>query len=160
MFSALRPAFRSAALAQKAAFVAPQRAFARTLVTKRYTIDHEWISYDDATQVGTVGITDYAQKALGDVVYVELPPVESTVATGQQIGAVESVKAASDIFAPVSGKVAEINDELESSPGLLNQSPEADGWLAKIKLSHPGEFDLLLSAEAYKVHCEGGAETS
>ncbi|KAK4698612.1 glycine cleavage system H protein, partial [Phenoliferia sp. Uapishka_3] len=157
MISAFRPAIR--VLSQSARTV-PSRTFTRTLVSKRYTIDHEWISFDDATSIGTMGITDYAQKALGDVVYVELPTVSTHVAAGEQMGAVESVKAASDIFAPVSGQVTEINETLGDSPGLLNQSAEIEGWLAKIHLSHPGEFELLLSEKAYEVHCKGGAESS
>ncbi|GAA5833896.1 hypothetical protein JCM11251_006003 [Rhodosporidiobolus azoricus] len=150
----LRTAFRPATLAFRAR---PTVAFTfRTVVTKRYTPEHEWVSYDDKTGLGTVGITDYAQKALGDVVYVELPAESTQVAAHEQIGAVESVKAASDIFAPVGGQVVEVNQDLEGQPDLLNKAPESDGWLAKIKLSNPGEFEELLSADAYKVHCEGG----
>ncbi|GAA6003216.1 hypothetical protein JCM10207_001804 [Rhodosporidiobolus poonsookiae] len=155
----LASAFRTAAprfLAPRAIPVA--RPFLRTLVTKRYTPEHEWVSYDDKTGLGTIGITEYAQKALGDVVYVELPAKGTQVAAGEEIGAVESVKAASDIFAPVGGQVEEVNDELEGQPDLLNKSAEAEGWLVKVKLSNPGEFDELLSADAYKVHCSGGEE--
>ncbi|KAK4052943.1 glycine cleavage system H-protein subunit [Microbotryomycetes sp. JL221] len=128
----------------------------RTVVTKRFTTDHEWISFDSDSSVGTIGITEYAQKSLGDVVYVELPAQHTTIAQGEQIGAVESVKAASDIFAPVSGEVSEVNEALSDSPDLLNKSAEQDGWLAKIKLSNPSEFEQLLSQEAYQAHCEGG----
>ncbi|OCF40267.1 glycine cleavage system H protein [Kwoniella heveanensis CBS 569] len=121
----------------------------------RYTTDHEWVTFDGNTNVGTVGITEYAQKALGDVVFVELPGQGSEVAQGDSIGAVESVKAASDIYAPVSGIVDEINEALADQPSLLNKAPESDGWLCKVKLSDPAEFEALLSAEAYKAHCEG-----
>ncbi|KAM0747487.1 glycine dehydrogenase [Meredithblackwellia eburnea MCA 4105] len=158
MMQALRPAMRTAVRASTPAI---RPTFARTLVSTRYTIDHEWITFDeDASSIGTIGITEYAQKALGDVVYVELPTVATQVASGEQIGAVESVKAASDIFAPVSGQIEEVNENLGDSPGLLNQSAEEEGWLAKIKLSNPGEFEQLLSKEAYQIHCEGGAESS
>ncbi|WWC71067.1 glycine cleavage system H protein [Kwoniella pini CBS 10737] len=124
-------------------------------ISTRYTTDHEWVSFDSTTNIGTVGITDYAQKALGDVVFVELPGQGAEVAQGDSIGAVESVKAASDIYAPVSGIVEEINETLADQPGLLNKSPEEKGWLAKIKLSAPAEFEALLNDEAYKAHCEG-----
>ncbi|KAJ7169954.1 glycine cleavage H-protein-domain-containing protein [Mycena filopes] len=122
----------------------------RTLVTKRYTIEHEAVAYDDATGLGVVCITDHAQSSLGDVVFVELPAVGTEVSKGDQIGAVESVKAASDIYAPVSGTVEEVNEGLASQPGLLNKSAEEQGWLCKIKLSKPDEMEGLLSEEAYK----------
>ncbi|WWC96492.1 glycine cleavage system H protein [Kwoniella sp. B9012] len=124
-------------------------------ISTRYTTDHEWVSFDPNSNIGTVGITDYAQKALGDVVFVELPGQGAEVAQGDSIGAVESVKAASDIYAPVSGVIEEINETLADQPGLLNKAPEGNGWLAKIKLSDPSEFEALLNAEAYKAHCEG-----
>ncbi|EAU93041.1 glycine dehydrogenase [Coprinopsis cinerea okayama7 len=126
----------------------------RTVVTKRYTTDHEAIAFDDSTGIGTVSITDYAQSSLGDVVFVELPSEGTEVAQGDQIGAVESVKAASDIYAPVSGTVEAINEALSSEPSLLNKSPEDKGWLCKIKLSSPAELEELLTEEAYKAHCE------
>ncbi|GAA5830241.1 hypothetical protein JCM3766R1_002836 [Sporobolomyces carnicolor] len=130
-------------------------SFRRTVVTKRFTQDHEWISFDDATGQGTFGITDYAQKNLGDVVFVELPQVESQIAAGESIGNVESVKAVGEIYAPVSGQVKQVNDELESNPELINQDPEEAGWLAKIQLSNPGEFDGLLNEQAYEALCKG-----
>ncbi|KAG6334301.1 hypothetical protein ID866_4798 [Astraeus odoratus] len=99
----------------------------RTLVTTKYTKEHEAIVFDDATGVGAVSITNHAQKSLGDVVFVELPTIGSKVGKGEQIGAVESVKAASDIYAPVSGQVVEVNERLNDEPGLLNRSPEQDG---------------------------------
>ncbi|CEQ39832.1 SPOSA6832_01409 [Sporobolomyces salmonicolor] len=166
--TALRPASRALVLPRARAIQSP---WLRTVVTKRYTPEHEWVAYDDATGLGTIGITEYAQKALGDVVYVELPVAGTPVAAGEQIGAVESVKAASDIFAPVGGQVKEVNEALADSPDLLNKSAESDGkspfspddllcWLAKIQMSNPGEFNELLSADAYKVHCSGGEESS
>merc|ERR1711939_67868 len=132
---------------------------ARFTSTKRYTTDHEWVQVDEGKAVGAMGVTEYAQKALGDVVYVELPALGSEVATGDQIGAVESVKAASDIFAPVAGKIVEVNESLGDKPGLINQSPETDGWLAKIQLTNPDEVEALLSAEAYQAHCEGEGQS-
>ncbi|KAJ7225448.1 glycine cleavage H-protein-domain-containing protein [Mycena pura] len=127
---------------------APQ--LTRTLVTKRYTAEHEAVEYDDSTGIGTVRITHHAQSSLGDVVFVELPAVGSKVKQGDQIGAVESVKAASDIYAPVSGTIEEVNEALSSEPGLLNKSTEDKGWLCKIKLSAQNEMEKLLSEDAYK----------
>ncbi|KAI9445196.1 glycine cleavage H-protein-domain-containing protein [Lactarius indigo] len=126
----------------------------RTVVMKLYTPDHEVIKFDDETGVGTVSITDYAQKSLGDVVFVELPEEGVTVEQGEPVGAVESVKAASDVYAPVSGDVVHINGELGGQPSLLNKSPEDDGWLFKLKLSKPEELRGLLTEDEYKKHCE------
>ncbi|PWZ02766.1 putative glycine cleavage system H protein, mitochondrial precursor [Testicularia cyperi] len=123
-------------------------------IQKRFTEEHEWVSFDSATNIGTVGITDYAQKSLGDVVFVELPEVGTKTEQGDNIGAVESVKAASDIYAPVSGQIEAVNQKLNDEPNLLNKQPESDGWLCKIKLSNPGEFESLLTAEAYQKVCE------
>ncbi|CAO3651948.1 unnamed protein product [Cunninghamella blakesleeana] len=124
----------------------------RTYVTKKYTKDHEWVSVDGG--VGTIGITDFAQKALGDVVFVETPAVGDEVSQDQQIGAVESVKAASDIISPISGEVVDVNENLQGEPTLLNSSPEQDGWLAKIKLSNAEELDGLMDEAAYQSHCD------
>ncbi|KAI9508781.1 glycine cleavage H-protein-domain-containing protein [Russula earlei] len=126
----------------------------RTIVTKRYTPDHEVIKFDDERGIGTVSITDYAQKSLGDVVFVELPEAGAEIEQGESVGAVESVKAASDIFAPVSGEVVAINEELGTQPSLLNKSPEDKGWLFQLKVTKPEELDGLLSEENYKKHCE------
>lgn len=151
-------AFRAAVRPTRSAFAVPRaavyRSQIRTLVTKKYTTDHEAVVFDDATGVGIVSVTDYAQSSLGDVVFVELPSVGTAVEQGDQIGAVESVKAASDIYAPVSGTVDAVNDNLADQPGLLNKSPEDKGWLCKIKLSNPAELDELLDEAAYKAHCE------
>ncbi|GBE77894.1 glycine cleavage H-protein-domain-containing protein [Sparassis latifolia] len=158
MFPALRQGFRSTSLraARRPAVSAPFRAspFVRTLVTKRYTQDHEAVAFDDATMTGTVYITDYAQSSLGDVVFVELPTEGTEVTQGDQIGAVESVKAASDIYAPISGTVEAVNTGLADKPGLLNQSPEDKGWLCKIKVKDAAEIDSLMEEAAYKAHCE------
>jgi glycine cleavage system H protein len=128
--------------------------FRRTVVTKFYTPDHEVIKFDDETGVGTVSITDYAQKSLGDVVFVELPEKGATVEKSEPVGAVESVKAASDIYAPVSGNVVGINEELGGQPSLLNKSPEDEGWLFKLQVTKPEELEGLLSEDGYKEHCE------
>ncbi|KAH9944077.1 glycine cleavage H-protein-domain-containing protein [Epithele typhae] len=165
MFSAIRQASRSGSVALRAArmpataarVVRPAPTLVRTLITKRYTKDHEMVAFDDATSIGTVSITDYAQSSLGDVVYVELPEAEGEITMGDQIGAVESVKAASDIYAPVSGTVTEVNKLLDDEPSLLNKSPEEKGWLCKVKLSEPSQLDELLTEEQYKAHCDSEA---
>ncbi len=113
-----------------------------------YTKQHEWVRVSGST--GTVGITDYAQQQLGDIVYVDLPRAGANLEQGKVMGSVESVKAVSDIYAPVSGDVIEINDALASAPEKLNESPHADGWLVKIRLSAPGEIQGLLSAVDYE----------
>ncbi|BBB31922.1 glycine cleavage system H protein [Thermotomaculum hydrothermale] len=114
----------------------------------RYTKDHEWIKVEGNT--GIVGITDYAQKQLGDIVYVELPEIDDEFSKGDEVATVESVKAASPIFIPVSGKIVEINEELEDSPELVNQDPHGKGWIFKVELSDESELEELLTAEAYE----------
>ncbi len=118
----------------------------------KYSEEHEWVTVDG--DVATVGTTDYAQKALGDIVFVEAPEVGSTVMQGDESGVVESVKAASDIISPVSGEVVEINEDLESTPNSVNTDPTGDGWMFKVKLSDAGELDSLMDEGAYKAHCE------
>jgi len=113
-----------------------------------YTKQHEWVRVREGA--GVVGITDYAQQQLGDIVYVDLPRVGTALEQGKVMGSVESVKAVSDIYAPVSGEVIEINDALATAPEKLNQNPHADGWLVKIKLSAPDEIPGLLSAADYE----------
>ena len=117
----------------------------------RYAESHEWVSLDG--EIATVGITDYAQHALGDIVYVDMPEVGDEVAAGEEFGAVESVKAASDLYSPVSGEVVEINEALEDEPGLINQDAFAN-WIMKVKVSDPSEVEGLLDAEAYAKICE------
>lgn len=124
--------------------------------TFRYTKEHEWVQI--AGDAGTVGITDHAQKELGDIVYVDLPKVGTRVEKGKPLGSVESVKAVSDIFAPVSGEVIEVNEVLTNKPETLNEDPHGAGWLVKIKLSVSGEIQQLLSAEDYQKYI--GAEES
>ncbi|ODN74135.1 glycine cleavage system H protein [Cryptococcus amylolentus CBS 6039] len=156
MLSALRPLARPLARSCVAKPVVASRfAALRFASTTKYSTDHEWVTFDSETNIGTIGITNYAQKALGDVVFVELPSEGTEVAQGETVGAVESVKAASDIYAPVSGVVESINEILGDRPNLLNKSPEEDGWLCKVKLANPAEFDDLLDETAYKAHCDG-----
>lgn len=114
----------------------------------RYSDSHEWVQ-DNGDGTVTIGITDHAQEALGDVVFVELPEVGSTVATGEEFGVVESVKAASDLYAPLGGEVVEINALLEDAPESLNESPYDDAWLIKIRLSEPDELESLMDASRY-----------
>jgi glycine cleavage system H protein len=113
----------------------------------RYTKDHEYIRIEGET--GTVGITDYAQSQLGDVVFVELPEVGRKVAKGGEAAVVESVKAASEVYAPVSGEVVEVNAALEGTPGTVNEDPAGSGWFVKIRLSDPAELDGLMSEADY-----------
>jgi glycine cleavage system H protein len=117
-------------------------------MTFYFTKDHEWISVEGDS--ATVGITDYAQSQLGDVVFVEVPPAGTEVAKGKEAAVVESVKAASDVYAPLSGQVIEGNGALEADPALVNTSPEAEGWFFKLKLSNPAELEGLMDADAYK----------
>ncbi len=119
----------------------------------RYTKEHEWVLVEGDT--GTVGITDHAQSELGDIVYVDLPQVGSTMAQGETFGSVESVKAVSDLYAPVSGDVTAINDALAKAPEKLNSDPHGEAWLVKVKLTHPDEIQHLLSAEEYQSYIEG-----
>src|SRR5579864_5166732 len=120
----------------------------------RYTKEHEWVRVEGDT--GVVGITDHAQQELGDIVYVDLPKVGAHVEQGKVLGSVESVKAVSDIYAPVSGEVVAVNDALTTAPEKLNADPHGDAWLAKIRLSAPDEIKSLLSAEDYQSYV--GAE--
>lgn len=119
----------------------------------RYSSDHEWVAV--AGDVARVGITDYAQDALGDVVYVELPSVGDDVAANASCSEVESTKSVSDIFAPVAGTIAEVNDSLADEPERLNDDPYGDGWLFSIQMSDPTEVDNLLDAAAYQALIEG-----
>lgn len=118
-----------------------------------FSEDHEYIKVDG--QVGTVGISDYAQKALGDVVYVELPKVGAKIDKGGQAGVVESVKSASEVYAPVSGEVLEVNGALSTDPALVNQDPLGKGWFYKVKISDDGELQKLKDEKAYAAYTEG-----
>ncbi len=114
---------------------------------RKYAKTHEWIKADGTTAV--VGITDHAQKALGDITFVEPLAIGKRVRQGESCGVIESVKAASDIFAPVSGQVAEINTELENDPGVINQDPYGKGWLLKLRNINPGDLNGLMDAAGY-----------
>lgn len=114
----------------------------------KYTKDHEWVSIDG--DVATVGITDFAQKELGDIVYVEVETLDQTLAKDEVFGTVEAVKTVSDLFLPLSGEIIEFNDALESAPESVNSDPYGAGWMIKVKVSNLGEVDSLLSNEAYK----------
>lgn len=119
----------------------------------KFTDDHEWISVEG--DIATVGVTNYAQEQMGDVVFVEAPGIGDTLDKGGESGVIESVKAASEIYAPVTGEVVEINEALEDDPALINTSPEGDGWMYRIKLSDAGELDDLMDRAAYDAHVEG-----
>lgn len=116
--------------------------------TYKYTKQHEWVHVEG--EMGTVGITDHAQNELGDIVFVELPKPGSTVSKGETFGSVESVKAVSDIYSPVSGDVTAVNELLSTNPEKLNADPHGDAWLLKVKLSTPGETNQLMSAAEYQ----------
>lgn len=113
-----------------------------------YSKDHEWVLVEG--DVATIGITDYAQEQLGDVVYIELPSIGDAFGSHETIGSVESVKAVSEIFTPVSGEVIETNEDLNDSPEVVNSDPYGDAWFIKVKMENAGEIDKLLSAEEYE----------
>ncbi|HUV19017.1 MAG TPA: glycine cleavage system protein GcvH [Ilumatobacteraceae bacterium] len=119
----------------------------------RYSSDHEWVRVDGST--ATIGITEYAQDALGDVVFVEMPDAGLAVAAGESFSEVESTKSVSDIYAPITGSIAEVNAELESQPELLNSDPYGAGWICRIEIGDPSELDGLMDAEAYRALTEG-----
>ena len=118
----------------------------------KYTKEHEWVRVDGDT--GTIGITDYAQDQLGDIVFVELPAVGAAINARQKLGEIESVKAVSELFAPVSGEVTEANDGLVDSPEAVNDDPYGDGWMVKMRLSDAAELEGLLSAAEYEAFIE------
>lgn len=113
----------------------------------KFSEDHEWIEVDGDT--ATVGITDYAQEQLGDVVFVDLPALGTELAVGDDVAVVESVKAASEVFAPLSGEIIEVNEDLEADPSKVNESAESNGWFFKMTIEDPSEFDGLMDSDAY-----------
>jgi glycine cleavage system H protein len=117
-------------------------------MTVRYTQDHEYIRVEG--DVAVVGITDYAQDQLGDIVYVELPQIGKAIAKGAEAAVVESVKAASEVYAPVSGEVVAVNEELEGSPGIVNEDPAGKGWFLKLRMKDPAELESLMTEEQYR----------
>ncbi|MBX6394959.1 MAG: glycine cleavage system protein GcvH [Alicyclobacillaceae bacterium] len=116
----------------------------------KYSKEHEWVRVDGNRAV--IGITDFAQSELGDIVFVELPSVGDEVRAGQTFGTVESVKTVSDLYAPVSGKVVEVNEALGDAPEKVNQDPYGEGWMIVVEMSDPGELDHLLDADGYQAH--------
>jgi len=122
----------------------------------RYTKDHEWIKVEGPA--GTIGITDYAQSELGDVVFAELPKVGATMKAGESFGTIESVKAVSEIFTPVSGEITEINSKLVDTPEIINKDPHGSAWLVKIRLSDPKEVSALMDAAAYETYIAAQAK--
>lgn len=122
----------------------------------RYTKDHEWIRCDEAVPgaIGTVGISDHAQTQLGDIVFVELPPVGKTLAQGDEAAVVESVKAASEVFAPASGEVTAINPGLVEEPAKINADPQGNGWFFQIRIADPAELESLMDEAAYQTFLE------
>lgn len=155
-------AFASAALSNlgiqtqasvfQAATWSAARAYASVAPGYKFAASHEWAKVDGET--ATVGISDHAQGELGDVVYVELPEVGKQVKKGETFGVVESVKAASDVYSPVSGEVVEVNQVLADKPGTVNKAPFTEGWIIKVKLSNKGELSSLLDSDAYQKVCD------
>lgn len=119
----------------------------------RYVSSHEWVRLED-DGTATIGITDHAQEALGDVVFVELPEVGAQLGAGDEAGVVESVKAASDIYAPIGGEIIAINENLEDSPEVINADPYGDGWFFRMRLDDVGDVEALMTAEQYDASCE------
>lgn len=119
---------------------------------RRYTREHEWVRGDG--EVATIGITEFAQSELGDVTYVELPEVGRQLRAGEAFGVVESVKAVSDVYAPVSGEVTEVNPQFDAHPDLLNQSPYGDAWLIRLRMTDPAETSALLDAKGYEAYLD------
>jgi glycine cleavage system H protein len=117
-----------------------------------YTEEHEYVKKEDDSGVITIGITDYAQGELGDVVYVDLPEPGTTLAKMDVFGSIEAVKAVSELFSPVTGEVLEVNEELDGNPNLVNEDPYGDGWMLKLRLENPGDLDHLLAASDYAQH--------
>lgn len=118
----------------------------------RYTEDHEWLRYDSAAGVATVGITDYAQSELGDVVYLELPAVGRAFARKESLGTIEAVKTVADIYAPLAGEVVAVNQALEDHPEQVNQDPYGEGWMLRVRVSDRAELGQLMDAAAYREH--------
>ena len=118
----------------------------------KYAKSHEYVHVEGG--IGTIGITDYAQKELGDVVFVELPQVGSQLEQNEELGSIESVKAVSELFAPISGEVVEVNEKLRDNPELVNADPYGDGWMVRVKLSDATELDVLMGAEEYDEYVE------
>lgn len=119
----------------------------------RYTRDHEYVRVDG--DIGVIGVTDYAQSQLGDIVFIDLPPVGKNIAKGQELAVIESVKAASEVYAPVSGEVVEVNGAIETAAAIVNEDSMNKGWLVKLRLSDPGEAAGLMDEAAYEAFVKG-----
>ncbi|KAJ8560297.1 hypothetical protein K7X08_004355 [Anisodus acutangulus] len=132
--------------------VSISRCFSTVLDGLKYASSHEWVKHEGS--VATVGITDHAQDHLGEVVFVDLPETGGSVSQGSSFGAVESVKATSDINCPISGEIVEVNTKLTETPGLVNSSPYEDGWMIKVKPSSPSELESLMGSKEYTKFCE------
>ncbi|KAK4375156.1 hypothetical protein RND71_005833 [Anisodus tanguticus] len=132
--------------------VSISRCFSTVLDGLKYASSHEWVKHEGS--VATVGITDHAQDHLGEVVFVDLPETGGSVSQGSSFGAVESVKATSDINCPISGEIVEVNKKLTETPGLVNSSPYEDGWMIKVKPSSPSELESLMGSKEYTKFCE------
>ncbi|KAL4536525.1 hypothetical protein Ndes2437B_g05940 [Nannochloris sp. 'desiccata'] len=130
------------------------RGYATVIPSAKYAKSHEYANVEG--DIATIGISDFAQAELGDVVYVEIPPVGDSLTQGETFGVVESVKAASDVYAPISGEVVEVNEKLTDEPALVNSDPYNGGWFCKVKVSNKGDLDKLLDASAYEKHCADG----
>ncbi|KAL5707596.1 NADP-dependent glutamate dehydrogenase [Ranunculus cassubicifolius] len=137
--------------ASRTAFSLP-RCFSSVLEGLKYAPSHEWVKHDGG--VATIGITDHAQDHLGEVVFVELPEVGKTFAKDESFGAVESVKATSDILSPISGEIVEVNSKLTENPGWINSTPYEDGWMVKVKPTSPAELEALMGSKEYTKFCE------
>ncbi len=118
----------------------------------RYSEDHEWVAFDSESGVATIGITDYAQGELGDVVFLELPEIGATVAKGDSAGTIEAVKTVADLFAPFGGEITEVNAALDDRPEIVNTDPYGDGWMIRMRVDDPSVVDGLLDADGYQQH--------
>ena len=118
------------------------------MIEKKFTEDHEWVSIDG--NIATVGISNHAQESLGDIVFIELPVIGKTVKAKEEICVIESVKAASDIYSPLDGEIIEVNNSLENEPSIINQEAENSGWIFKIKLTEPSQYEELMNNENYQ----------
>lgn len=119
----------------------------------RYSKEHEWVRREG--DIAVIGISPYAQAQLGDIVFVDLPEVGKSVAKGKELAVVESVKAASEVYAPVGGEVVAVNQDLIEEPGTVNEDPLGEGWFAKVRMADPKELDALMDEAAYKAYCDG-----
>ncbi|MEM7196736.1 MAG: glycine cleavage system protein GcvH [Pseudomonadota bacterium] len=120
-------------------------------MAKQYSEGHEWIEVEDG--IATIGVTDFAQQRMGDVVFVELPEPGAAIEQGEEVAVIESVKAASEVFAPLSGEILDVNTNLTDNPALINEAAEEDGWMVKIRLSQESQLEKLMTAEAYEQFC-------